>query len=102
MCYGRHTGYGGYGDAARGGRQVLLDQKTMKDEVRTWIRLEDGTISAPVSLNATYGQDRYGPVLRKASQVQTSGSPICHDQSAVLLVIYMWLPILCLLYWRRG
>jgi hypothetical protein len=24
VCYGRHTGYGGYGDLARGGRQILL------------------------------------------------------------------------------
>ncbi|KAJ5698122.1 hypothetical protein N7462_000127 [Penicillium macrosclerotiorum] len=72
MCYGRHTGYGGYGDAARGGRQILFNQSTIQNEVRTWVRLEDGTISAPVTLNQTYGQDQYTAVLRR--ELQTSGA----------------------------
>lgn len=99
MCYGRHTGYGGYGDATRGGRQILLDQDTMKDEIKTWIRLEDGTISAPVTLNATYGQDKYAKVNHKRS-FETSGAPGFHDHSALLMMICLWLPILSM-YLRR-
>lgn len=55
MCYGRHSGYGGYGDWARGGRQILLDQQKLDNDIHTWIRLEDGTISGDVYLNASYG-----------------------------------------------
>lgn len=57
MCYGRHTGYGGYGEWARGGRQILLDQRSMEKDVQSWIRMENGSISGNVHLNATYGQD---------------------------------------------
>ncbi|KAJ8130273.1 hypothetical protein O1611_g3355 [Lasiodiplodia mahajangana] len=59
VCYGRHTGYGGYGDLARGGRQILLRQETLSKELVTWIRLEDGLVPENVTLNATYGQDEY-------------------------------------------
>lgn len=62
VCYGRHTGYGGYGNLARGGRQILLRQGTITKEVVTWIRLEDGLVPENVTLNATYGQDEYHPV----------------------------------------
>jgi hypothetical protein len=62
VCYGRHTGYGGYGDLARGGRQILLRQETLTKEVVTWIRLEDGLVPENVTLNATYGRDEYHPL----------------------------------------
>ncbi|KAI0515077.1 Metallo-dependent phosphatase-like protein [Xylaria bambusicola] len=62
VCYGRHTGYGGYGNLARGGRQILLRQETAMKEVITWIRLEDGLVPENVTLNATYGQDEYHPL----------------------------------------
>ncbi|KAL4744934.1 hypothetical protein BDW72DRAFT_187649 [Aspergillus terricola var. indicus] len=61
VCYGRHTGYGSYGNLARGARQILLKQSTLKDEVVTWIRLEDGVVPENVTLNATYGRDEYHP-----------------------------------------
>ncbi|KEF57779.1 uncharacterized protein A1O9_05699 [Exophiala aquamarina CBS 119918] len=61
-CFGRHTGYGGYGRWMRGSRQILL---TSDGEIETWIRLEDGDVSGRVSLNSTYGQDIY-PKARKA------------------------------------
>ncbi|KAJ5359971.1 hypothetical protein N7517_009162 [Penicillium concentricum] len=73
MCYGRHTGYGGYGDWARGGRQILLDQQSLGDEMRTWIRMEDGSISGDVHLNATYGHDRYGFAQRRVINGQNGG-----------------------------
>jgi hypothetical protein len=34
----------------------------LKKEVETWIRLEDGSISGHVTLNATYGTDQYSEV----------------------------------------
>lgn len=65
-CFGRRTGYGGYGDWTRGSRQLLLDiDKMHSGELDTWIRLEDGTISGRVSLNATYGLDKYASVIRR-------------------------------------
>ena len=64
VCYGRHTGYGGYGNLARGGRQILLRQETLEKEAYTWIRLEDGLVPENVTLNATYGQDEYHPLQR--------------------------------------
>jgi hypothetical protein len=61
-CFGRHTGYGGYGHWMRGSRQILL---TPDGKIETWIRLEDSDISGRVKLNETYGQDIY-PKARKA------------------------------------
>lgn len=102
MCYGRHTGYGGYSDVTRGGRQIFLDLATMNDEVKTWIRLEDGRISAPVTLNATYGQDKYGPDryrIGPQSEIRTSGGSSACGPLALPL-IYLWLAILSFWYWR--
>ncbi|KAI0384022.1 Metallo-dependent phosphatase-like protein [Hypomontagnella monticulosa] len=71
VCYGRHTGYGGYGHLARGGRQILLKQETLSEEVVTWIRLEDGLVPENVTLNSTYGQDEYHP-FRQHSELKRS------------------------------
>lgn len=60
LCFGQHTGYGGYGSWIRGSRQVLVSQEQLKNlAVDTWIRTEEGGIVGSVSLNATYGQDMY-------------------------------------------
>lgn len=59
MCFGRRTGYGGYGDWARGGRQIVLREKVSEIPIETWVRLEDETVGARVTLNSTYGHDRY-------------------------------------------
>ncbi|KAK6849316.1 hypothetical protein PG995_013149 [Apiospora arundinis] len=61
VCFGQHTGYGGYGNWERGARQVLVSRDKLRDEkaVDTWIRLESGNVVGRVSLNATYGQDTY-------------------------------------------
>lgn len=44
-CFARHTGYGGYGNWARGSRvfEVVLKERCedQLDSVKTWIRLED-------------------------------------------------------------
>lgn len=58
FCFNRHTGYGGYGDWARGGRKIIVEEG--RNDVETWIRLEDGTVSGHVTLNSTYGTDQYG------------------------------------------
>lgn len=73
MCYTRHTGYGGYGNWARGGRQILLDQDRVGDEVRTWVRLEDGTVSGDVTLNASFGVQQYAIVLESSGSVVSPG-----------------------------
>ncbi|TKA46788.1 hypothetical protein B0A54_03744 [Friedmanniomyces endolithicus] len=60
LCFGQHSGYGGYGNWVRGSRQVLVDQRKLGGgEVETWIRLESGEVVGRVELNATYGVDLY-------------------------------------------
>ncbi|KAK6068094.1 inactive purple acid phosphatase 16-like protein 2 [Seiridium cupressi] len=60
LCFGQHSGYGGYGNWERGSRQLLTTQDKLKDlEIDTWIRLESGNVVGDVSLNTTYGQDSY-------------------------------------------
>jgi hypothetical protein len=60
LCYGQHTGYGGYGDWIRGGRQIIATQEGLKyHEVDTHIRLETGDVVGRVTLNSTYNEDFY-------------------------------------------
>lgn len=62
LCFGQHSGYGGYGNWIRGARQVRLSKDTFsrqKWEAETWIRLESGSVVGSVNLNATYGKDWY-------------------------------------------
>lgn len=60
ICFGQHSGYGGYGSWERGARQVLVTQEKLESlELNTWIRLESGNVVGSVTLNATYGQDIY-------------------------------------------
>ena len=62
LCFGRHSGYGGYGTWTRGSRQIVLSEATLGKSLETWIRLEDGSISGQVTLNSTYGVDQYPAV----------------------------------------
>ncbi|CAK7230991.1 hypothetical protein SBRCBS47491_007778 [Sporothrix bragantina] len=67
ICFGQHSGYGGYGSWTRGARQVRITEESLaasviarrRPDVDTWIRLETGDIVGRVSLNVTYGQDVY-------------------------------------------
>jgi len=60
LCFGQHSGYGGYGNWERGARQVLISKSQLSAfEADTWIRLESGNVVGGVSLNATYGSDWY-------------------------------------------
>jgi len=69
LCFAKHSGYGGYGDWNRGARVVRLSFHDDNDdgdfnedgemEVESWVRMEDGDVVTRVSLNDTYGLDRY-------------------------------------------
>ncbi|PMB73107.1 putative inactive purple acid phosphatase 16 [Beauveria bassiana] len=60
LCYGQHTGYGGYGDWIRGSREIFVSLDKLRDLViDSHIRTELGQVIGAVSLNATYGQDSY-------------------------------------------
>ncbi|KAF2030577.1 Metallo-dependent phosphatase [Setomelanomma holmii] len=70
FCFNRHSGFGGYSNWKRGARQIMVEEwKLGKNELDTWIRLEDGSVSGRVTLNATYGIDQYP----KVEHVQSSG-----------------------------
>jgi hypothetical protein len=70
FCFNRHSGFGGYSNWKRGARQIIIEEDKLRhNEVETWIRLEDGSISGHVYLNATYGSDRYP----KVEQSESSG-----------------------------
>lgn len=60
LCFGQHSGYGGYGRWIRGARQVVVSLEGLAERVvETYIRLESGETVGAVTLNATYGQDWY-------------------------------------------
>ncbi|KAK3901354.1 hypothetical protein C8A05DRAFT_34959 [Staphylotrichum tortipilum] len=60
LCFGQHSGYGGYGSWVRGARQVGVSLEGLgKGEVDTWVRLENGRVVGRVRLNGTYGRDVY-------------------------------------------
>ena len=72
LCFGQHSGYGGYGSWIRGSRQILVTESKLKEKVvDTWIRLvSNGTVGA-VSLNATYGEDVYPKTVDLLSSCPT-------------------------------
>jgi hypothetical protein len=72
ICFGQHSGYGGYGNWIRGARQVLVTEKKLKTlEIDTWIRLEDGDAVGRVTLNSTYGEDYYPATPNKFTYCPT-------------------------------
>ena len=49
LCYGRHTGYGGYGTWSRGARIIELAANTSAPAglgVHTYVRMEDGSVNS--------------------------------------------------------
>lgn len=48
LCYARHSGYGGYGDWARGARILEITEKPFS--LKSWIRMEDGAVHSQVTL----------------------------------------------------
>lgn len=62
LCFGRHSGYGGYGNWMRGSRQIQLTLGSVGKTTETWVRLEDSSVSGQVTLSSTYGSDSYPTV----------------------------------------
>ncbi|KAJ8756298.1 hypothetical protein K2173_025110 [Erythroxylum novogranatense] len=50
LCFARHTGYGGYGDWARGARILQIVEKPFS--LKSWIRMEDGKVHSEVVLSS--------------------------------------------------
>ncbi|KAJ5640840.1 hypothetical protein N7528_000465 [Penicillium herquei] len=72
LCFGQHSGYGGYGSWIRGSRQILVTESKLKEKVvDTWIRLESNGTTGAVSLNATYGEDVYPATVDLLSSCPT-------------------------------
>ena len=54
LCYGRHTGYGGYGEWTRGARVIRLrcdDAPLGALSIDTWLRMEDGSTTTRMRLH---------------------------------------------------
>ncbi|KAJ5081131.1 hypothetical protein N7456_013369 [Penicillium angulare] len=72
LCFGQHSGYGGYGSWIRGSRQILVSESKLKEKLLdTWIRLESNETVGAVSLNTTYGEDIYPATLDLLSSCPT-------------------------------
>ncbi|XP_021722974.1 probable inactive purple acid phosphatase 16 isoform X2 [Chenopodium quinoa] len=50
LCYARHTGYGGYGNWARGAR--ILEIVDRPFTLKSWIRMEDGFVHSHILLSS--------------------------------------------------
>ncbi|KAF2767462.1 Metallo-dependent phosphatase [Teratosphaeria nubilosa] len=60
LCFGQHSGYGGYGSWIRGARQILVTEAMLQQhEIDTWLRLESQDVVGAVTLNSTYNHDYY-------------------------------------------
>ncbi|KAK8488941.1 hypothetical protein V6N13_060939 [Hibiscus sabdariffa] len=49
LCFARHTGYGGYGNWARGSRILQINDDPFS--ISSWIRMEDGSVHSEVILS---------------------------------------------------
>ncbi|KAM5558629.1 putative inactive purple acid phosphatase 16 [Rosa sericea] len=49
LCFARHTGYGGYGNWARGARIIEITQQPFS--IKSWIRMEDGSVHSELVLS---------------------------------------------------
>ncbi|XP_021741074.1 probable inactive purple acid phosphatase 16 [Chenopodium quinoa] len=50
LCFARHTGYGGYGNWARGARILEITEQPFS--LKSWITMEDGSVHSHVSLKS--------------------------------------------------
>lgn len=78
LCFSRHTGYGGYGSWTRGSRQVKVSLGEDSEDtvgIETWTRLEDGSVTGQVTLNATFGEDEYPEVPLTYTSEYDEGDP---------------------------
>ncbi len=108
ICFGQHSGYGGYGTWTRGARQLrlsLVKLRSASPELDTWIRLESGDAVGAVTLNATYGTDVYAPTPNTHTRCPTCDytyisssrrsilTPILHPRQGLLSGLFG--------FWRR-
>ncbi|KAF2677779.1 Metallo-dependent phosphatase [Lentithecium fluviatile CBS 122367] len=85
LCFGRHTGYGGYSDWMRGGRHIVVDEDALGLNVlETWVRLEDGSVSGRVTLNSSYSEDVYPLVGKKKSSAFGVGGGAGTNEASTL------------------
>ncbi|KAI0726562.1 Metallo-dependent phosphatase [Fomitopsis betulina] len=56
FCFAKHSGYGGYGQDwwGHGIRNVVFSSPDPKGALQSWIRYENGTVNANVTLDALY------------------------------------------------
>jgi hypothetical protein len=56
LCFNKHTGHGGYGlkEWGYGVRTFDFSLDTLTDSVETWIRMEDGSTHAHITLDKSY------------------------------------------------
>ncbi|KAL2131687.1 hypothetical protein VTI74DRAFT_4730 [Chaetomium olivicolor] len=74
LCFGQHSGYGGYGSWIRGARQVIVSMEGLQNlAVDTYIRLESGKVVGAVTLNSTYGKDLYPATPNRKSTAPPRG-----------------------------
>lgn len=63
LCFGKPSGFGGYGTWNRGVRQILLTLVGKSVRVETYVRMQEGAdhdqVITRVGLNRTYGVDVY-------------------------------------------
>ncbi|KAJ6779862.1 hypothetical protein PWT90_00859 [Aphanocladium album] len=74
LCYGQHTGYGGYGNWIRGGRQIAVTRQDLKSmTLKTHTRLETGEVVGAVTLNSTFNDDVYEKVPDRKTMLPLAG-----------------------------
>lgn len=79
LCFGQHSGYGGYGNWTRGSRQIFLTESMLANmEIDTWIRLETAEVVGAVTLNSTYNRDWY-----PATKNTHTHCPTCSDANII-------------------
>lgn len=56
FCFDKHAGYGGYSSDGwgYGVRNVLFTSGSVQDPPQSWVRMQDGTIVAPVTLGSGF------------------------------------------------
>ncbi|TQV98855.1 hypothetical protein V2A60_007448 [Cordyceps javanica] len=77
LCYGQHTGYGGYGNWIRGGRQIVATRAMLRNRtLDTHTRLETGEVVGAVTLNSTFNDDVYPTVPDTRTTMHAQGKAL--------------------------
>lgn len=88
MCYGRRTGYGGYGGWARGGRQIeLLLQDEGPPRLDTWVRVQDGTVGERTSI---YSSSDSSSTTSQGSEYLGTSAAVKRERWFVFRWVMVW------------